>query len=111
MIMTTGLVKQDFDLTINYNLFDILYSIPLDVNQNEITEWCVGGWELNSSSDRRCLETILFKYPIPIHIVKVERSTLYQVEFRNIVKSSKEELIKEKRKIIEQHYKSLLEKL
>ena len=103
------LTKQDFDLTQNYELFDILYSIPMDVNKNQISEWCVGGFEIEPSSSKTNLNVILFRFPISIYMTQILRIDLEKLKCQNIVSASKERLIAEKRTLIQNQFNSLLD--
>lgn len=58
------LSKEDFDLTIKYNIFDILYL----VESGNIKPIIIMGYELNSSSEARCFEYIYYNYPISIYV-------------------------------------------
>lgn len=57
------LSKEDFDLTIKYNIFDILYLIEADT----IKPIVITGYELNTSSVERCLEYLYHIYPISVY--------------------------------------------
>ena len=105
------LSEKDFDLTINNNLFDVLYSISRMVESNEIKEWCVAGWQLENSSDQRNVNTILYSHPISTFIVEVKKTTLNNLNRDFIVGTTKEEVIKKKKEVVDNYFKSILNKL
>ena len=105
------LSKEDFDLTINNKLFDVLYSISKNIDHNEIKEWCVAGWQLENSSDQRNINTILYSHPISTFIVEVKKTTLNELNREFIVGTTKEEVIKKKKEVVDDYFKDILNKL
>lgn len=105
------LSEKDFDLTINNKLFDVLYSISKNIEYNEIKEWCVAGWQLENSSDQRNINTILYSHPISTFIVEVKKTTLNGLNREFIVGTTKEEIIKKKKEVVDDYFKDILNKL
>lgn len=103
--------KEEFNLHKEYEVFDIIYSIPKDTNKNESQEWVVIGHVLNSSSDKRCFETQLSSHPISKHIQQNSKITLEDVRHNSYIGGNLETLIAEKKKMIIKYYTDLIKEL
>lgn len=105
------LSEKDFDLTIHNKLFDVFYSISKNIEYNEIKEWCVAGWQVENSSDQRNINTILYSHPISTFITEVKKTTLNDLNREFIVGTTKEEVIKKKKEVVDNYFKDILNKL
>jgi len=109
--MSSIISKEDFDMTIEHQFFDVFYSIPTQFTSNEISEWCVVGMQLENSSDRRNFDYILYTHPISVYVLQVKKETLRSLLKSNYVSKSKKEIVEIKKSKIQEHYTKLLETL
>lgn len=100
--------KEDFDLTLQYNIFDIIYSVDKRNSDLTIKSWCVVGYELNSSSDKRCFDYSLISYPISVYIQANKRIRLGELSLSAFVNTSRRELLNEVREDIQSQFNSML---
>lgn len=103
--------KEDFDLTLKYNIFDILYSINRGLSELEVKEWCVIGYELDSGANRRCFDYVLISYPISIYIQANKRMRLSELLLREYVGTTKREVVTKASENLQSRFNYLLEAL
>lgn len=65
----TSLTKKDFDLSKEYKMFDVLYSVHKE-DLTEIKCWTVIGHCLSTSLDKRKYEYMLIPYPISSYVMQ-----------------------------------------
>jgi hypothetical protein len=104
------LTKEDFNLTKEYELFDVIYSVSKNFNENEIKSWVVMGYVLNSSSGSRCFEYELCTYPISVYVTRNEKPLLSN--FRNhFISKNRDEIVELKKSLLTEQFKEQLNKL
>ena len=106
-----NLTKDDFNLNKEHEMFDVLYSVEKST-LTEIKVWCVIGHVLNSSANKRHYEYILVPYPISPYVMRnteVRLSTLRSSG--NFVATSKEEVIKLARFMVNEIFQEKLNAL
>lgn len=91
---------EDFDLTKEFELFEVIHAISQSLNKNEIKSYIVMGHELKNSSDRRNFEYILMSYPISIYVQQVENITLRDLRRDHYTSKDKNELVSIKKKLL-----------
>jgi len=102
--------KSDFNLTKEYELFDVIYIISKLFNDNEVKAYTVIGHVLNSSSDKRCFEYELNSYPISVYISQNEKYKLSSFN-NHFISKDRNEIIKQKEILLNEQFKNQLKKL
>lgn len=99
------LSKEDFDLTKKYELFDVIYIIGKDFNDNKIKAWEVIGHVLNFSFEKRAFEYELCSYPISVYISKNEKLILSN--FRNhFISKDRNEVVEQKKALLNEQFQT-----
>ena len=105
------LSKEDFNLTKEYELFDIIYTVSKQPYENKVQAWTIIGHILDSNKEKRCFDYEINSYPISVFVLQNEKYRLSQIIDNVIISRDRNEVIEKKKEILDKYFQSQLNEL
>ena len=107
------LCKKDFDLSKEYDFFDVVYAISNKIEDNEIKSFWVCLIKVETSADKRCFNYGFKPFPITIYVKQQTEGYISYDELKRnyLFSKDKNEVVNMKNNLITKQVEKLKESL